>query len=155
MKQKILAYTAIGLLTTATFMGCSTASQPKVDEAKNSAKSAVNSLDEARKTDANVVKQTADQDLQAFKKEMEDLSRQNQARINELKSKIAASDAKNRARLNQDLDKLEQKNNELKKRLEEYREEDKQKAAASRTEFKHDMDELGKALKDFTVDNVK
>jgi hypothetical protein len=155
MKKKIFAYTAILLLTGMLFFGCSPASQPKVEEAKNSTKSAVNSMEEARKTDVNAVKEKTAQDWQTFKKDMENLSGQNQARIKELRDKISAADAKNRARLNQDLDTLEQKNNELKKKLEAQKEEEKQKMEAVQTEFRRDMDELGKALRDFRVDNVK
>jgi hypothetical protein len=155
MKKKIFAYIAIGLLTGALLFGCSPASQTKVEEAKNSAKSTANSLEEARKTDVNAVKEKTAQDWQTFKKEMENLSAQNQTRIKELRDKIAAADAKNRAQLNQDLDKLEQRNNEMKNKLEGQKEEDKQKAEAFQTEFKRDMDELGKALRDFRVDNVK
>jgi hypothetical protein len=155
MKKKIFAYTAILLLTGMLFFGCSPASQPKVEEAKNSTKSAVNSMEEARKTDVNAVKEKTAQDWQTFKKDMENLSGQNQARIKELRDKISAADAKNRERLNQDLDTLEQKNNELKKKLEAQKEEEKQKMEAVQTEFRRDMDELGKALRDFRVDNVK
>src|SRR5687767_7998535 len=114
MKKRILAYTAIGLIAGALLSGCTPASQTKVEEAKNSTKATVNSLEEARKTDVNAVKDKTAQDWQAFKKEMENSSQQNQARINELRDKIASADAKNKARLNQDLDKLEQKNNEMK-----------------------------------------
>ena len=155
MKKRIFTYTAIGLIMGALLLGCTPASQTKVEEAKNSTKSAMNSLEEARKTDVNAVKEKTAQDWQIFKKEMENTSQQNQARIKELREKIASADAKNRARLNQDLDKLEQRNNEMKKKLEAQKEEDKQKMEAFQTEFKRDMEELGKSLKDFTVDNVK
>ncbi len=155
MINGIFAYTAIGLISGALLLGCTTESQSKIEDAKNSTKAAANSLEEARKTDVNAIKEKTVQDWQTFKKEMEHLSDQNQARVKELRTKIAAADSRNKARLNQDLDKLEQKNNELMKKLDEYKEEDKPKAEAFRTEFKRDMDELGKALKDFTVDNVK
>ena len=48
---------------------------------------------------------------------------------------------------------LEQKNTDMKKKLDEYGMEGKDKWDAFKAEFNHDMDELGKALKDLTVDN--
>ena len=43
----------------------------------------------------------------------------------------------------------------MKKRLEEYKDEGQEKWTSFKSEFNHDMDELGKAFKDLTVKNVK
>ena len=53
------------------------------------------------------------------------------------------------------IDELEQKNSELKKRLDDYKADGKEKWEKFKAEFSHDMDELGKAFKDLTVKNVK
>ena len=50
---------------------------------------------------------------------------------------------------------LEQKNAEMKKKMEDYRQDGKDRWQAFKAEFSHDMDELGKAFKDLTVKNVK
>jgi hypothetical protein len=47
---------------------------------------------------------------------------------------------------------LEQQNKDLKKRIEDY-ETSQSDWEKFKSEFNHDMEELGKALKDFTVDN--
>ena len=49
---------------------------------------------------------------------------------------------------------LEQKNREMKKKLEEYKAEGKENWEIFKAEFSHDMDELGKAFKNLTVKNV-
>jgi hypothetical protein len=46
---------------------------------------------------------------------------------------------------------LEQKASEIKKKVHEYKEEGKDKWAAYNDKFNHDLDELGKALKNFMV----
>ncbi len=43
----------------------------------------------------------------------------------------------------------------MKKKMENYKEEGKDKWEIFKAEFSHDMDELGKAFKDLTVKNVK
>jgi len=66
-----------------------------------------------------------------------------------LKKKEAAADYKIK------VDELEQKNSDLKKQMDDYKAEGKEKWEKFKTEFGHDMDELGNAFKDFTVKNVK
>jgi hypothetical protein len=53
------------------------------------------------------------------------------------------------------IDALEQKNKELKVKLSEYKDSGKNAWEQFKSEFSHDMDALGAALKDFTVDNKK
>ena len=43
----------------------------------------------------------------------------------------------------------------MKKRLEDYKADSKDKWESFKTEFNHDMDELGSAFKDLTVKNTK
>jgi nitrogen regulatory protein PII-like uncharacterized protein len=50
---------------------------------------------------------------------------------------------------------LEQKNIVLKNKLADYKDEGPDKWTSFKTEFSHDMDALGKALKDFTLNNKK
>ena len=50
---------------------------------------------------------------------------------------------------------MEKKNSELKTKLANFKEVEQDKWLAFRDEFNRDMNELGKSLKDFTVDNVR
>ena len=50
---------------------------------------------------------------------------------------------------------LEEKNESMKTKMKDYKEEGKDKWESFKREFNHDMDELGRALKDFGVDNKK
>ena len=50
---------------------------------------------------------------------------------------------------------MEQKNTDLKRRLDDYKQDGKENWEKFKIEFNRDMDELGKAFKDLTVKNVK
>ncbi len=71
--------------------------------------------------------------------------------IGELKTKIAQETKENIAKYEKTLTDLEQKASEIKKKVQEYKEEGKDKWAAYNDKFNHDLDELGKALKSFMV----
>jgi phage shock protein A len=71
--------------------------------------------------------------------------------IGELKAKLALETRENIAKYEKTLADLEQKVSEIKKKVHEYKEEGKDKWAAYNDKFNHDLDELGKALKNFTV----
>ena len=43
----------------------------------------------------------------------------------------------------------------MKRKMDDYKEEGKEKWETFKTEFTHDMDELGTAFKNLTVKNVK
>ncbi|MBA3707137.1 MAG: hypothetical protein H0W84_14905 [Bacteroidetes bacterium] len=61
-----------------------------------------------------------------------------------------------RTKYDKRINELEQKNKDLKKRMADYNEQDgKSNWQLFKTEFTHDMDELGNALKDLTVRNTK
>ncbi|MGA3014002.1 MAG: hypothetical protein ABSD71_08200 [Bacteroidales bacterium] len=71
--------------------------------------------------------------------------------IGELKAKIAKETKENIAKYEKTLTDLEQKAGEIKKKVHEYKVEGKDKWASYSVKFTHDLDELGKALKNFTV----
>ena len=71
--------------------------------------------------------------------------------IGELKAKIAQETKENIAKYEKTLTDIEQKASEIKKKVQEYKEEGKDKWAAYNDKFNHDLDELGKALKNFTI----
>jgi len=71
--------------------------------------------------------------------------------IGELKAKIAQETKENIAKYEKTLTDIEQKASEIKKKIHQYKTEGKDKWAGYNDKFNHDLDELGKALKNFTV----
>lgn len=75
--------------------------------------------------------------------------------ISELKAGLKNDKMEISATYKKQMADLEQKSNDLKKKLEDYKEEGVEKWVAFKNEFNHDMDVFGKAFKDLTVENVK
>ena len=71
--------------------------------------------------------------------------------IGGLKTKIAQETKENITKYEKTLTDLEQKAREIKKKVHEYKEEGKDKWVAYNDKFNHDLDDLGKALKNFMV----
>ena len=123
--------------------GCQS-SADKLQDAKNKVAAANQELNQAVKDS-----------VQQFKKESLEKISNYDKNIAELKAKIAPAKKESKAKYEKTLADLEQKNNDLKKKLEEFKEDQISNWKSFKNEFNHDMDELGQALKDFTVDNKK
>ena len=94
-------------------------------------------------------------EVDLFKKDMEAKIAANEKTIAEMKAKRKNDGSANQESYNERIAELEQKNADLKKRISEFKEDNQQKWQSFKTEFSHDMDDLGTALKNITVDNVK
>ena len=92
-------------------------------------------------------------EYQQFKTESEEKINAYEKSIADYKVSIAHAKKEDKAKYEKELAGLEQKNSDLKKKLEDYKDEGQNKWTAFKNEFTHDMDELGKALKEFTVKN--
>ena len=71
--------------------------------------------------------------------------------IAEFKARMSKEKKENIAKYEKSLAEVEQKASDIKKRVHEYKEEGKDKWDAYYHKFNHDLDELGKALKNFKV----
>jgi Flp pilus assembly protein CpaB len=75
----------------------------------------------------------------------------NEKSITDLRSRIAKNNSKNMATDQKKVSLLEQKNNDLKKELADYKVEGQTKFSAFKSEFDKDLDQLAKELKDFKI----
>ncbi len=133
------------------FTGCQTrpqsteeiAAQAKIDSAKQD-------LLEAQQT-------ATTEEWEAFKTESEIKIRINELSIADLKDRMFESGKKDDVLYAENINKLEKQNEALKARIKNHdnAENRKVKWETFKSEFNHDMDELGKALKDLTVKNTK
>jgi outer membrane murein-binding lipoprotein Lpp len=122
------------------------AAQDKVQEAKQD----LNAVQDDINTEARKV--ATAEEWKEFKIKTEEMISNNEKSIAELKAKIKRTGKTLDAMRENKIDKLEQLNRDLKARLEAY-ERDQSDWQSFKDEFNRDMDELGKALKDLTVDN--
>jgi hypothetical protein len=79
----------------------------------------------------------------------------NEESIREFNARMAKDKRSAKADYKKRIADLDQKNRDMKLKMDNYKEEGKDKWLIFKAEFSHDMDEMGKAFKDLTVNNVK
>ncbi|MDK9699304.1 MAG: hypothetical protein OEM52_04030 [bacterium] len=147
--QKVTLYLVAGMLSLSLLFGCSRSSDQKVADAKAN-------VTEAKQTEKDVVAEAAAQaEWLKFKTESAARIETNHQNAVAYKAKMTTANGKQRAQYNKMIDSLELKNDRLKAKLDEYKDDGKSAWEKFRSEYNHDMDELGAALKDFTVENKK
>jgi hypothetical protein len=148
MKKTIITLAVVVSVVSGTlFTACGPAT-PKEEAAKDQVQQAKDELKDAQKA-------ATAEEWQAFKDESEVKIKDNEIRIAELKAKIKKSGKELDALYEKKIEALEQQNKDMKARISAYETNKKSDWESFKREFNHDMDELGKALKDLTVDNKK
>jgi len=138
MKNKIFTFAVIGCMAGICLAGCARTSEQKVEGAKQELKDA--------KADYLA-------EWQNFKTESEEQIKANEDRIDAFKSKMEKADTKTKVKYNKAVAELEQRNRDLKRKLEEYKDEGESKWREFKTNFSHDMDAVGKTMKDLFKDD--
>lgn len=105
------------------------------------------------KEDLRLAKIDSVEDYNKFKVDADAKIAQNQIKIKELKEQKVSDNADIKEKYQKKIFALEQKNNDLKKKIEESDKTKSSMWSSFKKEFNHDMEELGKAFKDIGVDN--
>lgn len=144
MNKLILTLTATTLLAI-TLLSCNTTAQ-KVENAQQNVAEAKEDLEKANAEFAK--------DMENYRRETNEKIEANNKSIAEFNSRI--QDKKNAAKADYQntIIALEQKNSDLKKRMDDYKEDGKENWEKFKIEFNHDMEKLGQAFKDITVKNT-
>jgi hypothetical protein len=151
MKKTFFALGIGTLIAVSSLSSCQTSAE-KVGTAETKVNEANENLADAR-MELNKAQSDSVSEYYTFKKESELKIAAHEKSIAEFKARIASEKKENRAKYEKKLAELEQKNTDMKKKLEDYKEDGKDKWMAFKTEFTHDMDNLGTALKGFTAKN--
>ena len=146
MKKSMLILAACTCIAGAMMTSCNT-SATKVENARENVVKANQDLDQANREYLA--------DVENYKKETAARIAANDQTISDLKASMAHEKRVVKAGYKKNVEELEQKNAEMKMKIEGYKVEGKDKWQIFKAEFSHDMDELGKAFKDLTVKNVK
>jgi predicted RNase H-like nuclease (RuvC/YqgF family) len=155
MKKIFYSLAVTMLLTAGTVITSCNSPSNKANKSKENVEEAQRDLEET-KADAELQRQKAAtvEEWEDFKSESEIKIKENETRIEELKEKMMKPgdgiDSLRQKRINT----LEEKNNKLKAMINTY-ESNQSDWESFKREFNHDMDELGKAFKDLTIDNKK
>ena len=153
MKKTIFALAVTVFIAGTMFIGCQS-SATKVENAQDKLREANNNVVEAQ-NDLNKTRQDSINEYLDFKKVSEDKIIAQEKSIAEFKARIAKEKKENRLKYEKKLAEIEQKNSDMKKRLDDYQLEGKDKWDLFKTEFSYDMEELGKAFNDLTIKNTK
>ncbi len=146
MKISIVVLTVFALIASAYVTGCKTPAE-KVGSAQTNVIEANKDLDVANKEYLA--------DIEKYRKETADKIAANDKSITEFKARIDREKKTAKDEYSKKIMVLEQKNTDLKKKMDEYKSDGKEQWEAFKAEFSHDMDELGQAFKDLMVNNVK
>ena len=136
-----------GVLSVAFLTACNGQQDKKVEQAKQDVKEAEEKLDEARAK--------AKVEYEAYKADVNERIAENDRRIASLREDMKNSKKEVKKEYRDQVDKLEVKNNELKKEIGEFENTSDEKWQAFKREFNRDMDELGKAFENLGKDNAK
>ena len=142
----ISGFTAGILLT-----GCDSSAK-KVENAEIKVQDAKEKVAEAQ-MNLNNSRQDSITEYQKFRKEAEEKIFAHDKSIAEFKGRIASDERATRVDYEMKIAQLEKQNRDLKKMLDDYKEEGLEKWDAFKTKFNHNMDDLGKAFKAFTTNN--
>ncbi|WP_258100582.1 hypothetical protein [Marinoscillum pacificum] len=139
----IAAFVIIGAVIT---VSCDSSAQ-KLEKAQNAVIDA----------DEDLVKANQDYlaDMETYKKETDDKIAANQRSIVEFEARVAKVKKETKEAYALRVAELEQKNADLKKRLNDFKAIDKEQWDAFKMEFSKELDELGKSFKDLNLDNTE
>ncbi|MES2575848.1 MAG: hypothetical protein V4572_12965 [Bacteroidota bacterium] len=154
MKKTIFTLIITMFVAAITFVSCKPSTKEEI-EAKENVLEAEAEVQEAKEDLSEARKQANADEWQEFKDDMNDAINKNDARIAELKLEMKRTGKSVDAKYEKSIDDLEQKNKHLKIKMESYKNDVNSDWQSFKREFNHDMDELGSALKDLTVNNKK
>jgi predicted RNase H-like nuclease (RuvC/YqgF family) len=90
-----------------------------------------------------------------LEKRTDEIVNANEKNISDLKDKLANQNMEVKTKYEKKLEELDQKNSDLKIKLEEYKEDGTDKFEKFKTEYLNEIDEIGKSIKDLTAKIVK
>ena len=121
----------------------------------NSTERLEDAQEEAAEADQNLTnaKEEYITDMDNFKKETSMKISANEQSIKEFKASVASSKKDIKAEYDKKINDLEVKNTDLKRKLSEYKTDGEDQWNTFKKEFSQDLEELGVALQELTVDN--
>lgn len=153
MKKNVFTLAATAFSAVVILTSCNSSSQ-KIDNAEDKLDDARESVIDA-KSDLNMALQDSITEFQQIKTEFQNQIIANEKSIAGLKLSFEDASQENKILYEKKLAELEEKNTKLKIQLAEYNEGETDQWEKFKSEFKRDMDELGKAFSDFTIRNKK
>ena len=146
MKTTIIKLTVLAFLGCGLLSNCNTPAQ-KVENAQDGVAKA--------EADLNKANEEYLADIENYKKEAALKIEANNKSIADFNARMANEKAEAKADYKDKINAIEQKNSDLKKKMEGYQAQGKDQWDKFKTEFSRDMDELGTAFKNVTTSTNK
>ena len=146
MKKSIVILVAAIFITGTVITSCNSSAE-KVEEAQENVAEANQDLDKANEEYLK--------DVATYRIQTAERVEANNKAISEFNEKAEHEKKEVREEYKKKIAELEQKNHAMKIKMDEYKAESKDNWETFKTEFNHDMDELGQAFKNLTVKNTK
>ncbi len=152
MKKMIFTIAITTFMASIVLVGCKDSSK-KEEAAKENVEEARDNLDDAKEELSEARVAATEAEWKAFKESTNATIAQNEIRITELKAKMKKTGKTIDEEYAKKIKELEEKNKEIKLKVESYKNDAKSDWKSFKEEYNRDMDELGQALKNLTVDN--
>ena len=152
MKKMIFTLAITTFMVGTVLVGCKDSSK-KEEAAKENVEEARDNLDDAKEELSEARVAATEAEWKAFKESTNATIAQNEIRITELKAKMKKTGKTIDEEYAKKIKELEEKNKEIKLKVESYKNDAKSDWKSFKEEYNRDMDELGQALKNLTVDN--
>lgn len=146
MKKSILTLALTMFAAGTIFTSCNSSSE-KVENAEENLKQASQDLDKANEEYFT--------EIEKYRKDAAEKFTANEQSIIAFNARIENEKAEAKADYRNKIAELEQKNTDIKRRMDDYKAISKEEWETFKAEFNHDMEELGKAFYDLTAKNVK
>lgn len=147
MRKTIFTLAIAVFAATTTVMSCKSPTKEEKEAQEN--------VNEAKEELAEAKSEATEAEWEAFKHSGDSIIDKNNERIAELRREMKKTGKTIDAHYQESVDALEQKNKDLKVKMEGYKNDANSDWQSFKREFNHDMDELGQAFKDLTVNNKK
>lgn len=142
----VARFLAVTICTTAIVVSCNSPAK-KVDKATENVLQAQEELNKAQ------VEYAAD--VENFRNESNTRIAENEKIIADMNAKMANEKRQLKANYREQVAAIEQKNNNMKRKMSEYKADTKDNWEAFKTEFNYDMSEMSKALNNLVSNNKK
>ena len=152
MKKAIFTLAITTLIAGTVLTGCQNSTK-KEEAAQDNVEDARENLDAAKVKLTDARKEATHQEWEAFRASTDATITANEVRIAEMKDRMNNTGKTIDAEYAKRIQVLEQKNNDLKAKIESYKNDSKEDWNDFKQEFNSDMNELGQAFKNLTVKN--
>jgi hypothetical protein len=141
MKQFLLTLSASVFVASIILISCNSPEENVENAAQN--------VQQANK-DLDVANKAYLADIEAYKKQIADSTLANEQSIADFKLRIAHEKMDAKAEYEKKIEALEEKNTDMRKKMDDYKAEGKDKWETFKTSFNHEMHELGESFRNLT-----